>query len=383
MNFEFSTATRIVFGCGSIQTAADFINSSARSLFIITGKNSSRFDPFFKKLKPDIKITFYTIPGEPTIELVENGVAIARDHECDMVVGIGGGSVVDAAKAIAALIPNSGNLLDYLEVIGRGKTLEKPAIPLVAIPTTAGTGAEVTKNAVITSTIYNVKASLRHPFLYPKLAVIDPELTISASPELTAATGLDALTQLIEPFLSIRANPLTDALCVEGLKRVSRSLKKAFDNGLDLEARTDMALASLFSGMALANAGLGAVHGFAAPIGGSFSAPHGAVCAALLAPVMTVNLRALRSRLPQSPALEKFNIIAQVLTGNHNAVPEDAISWLTDTCAYLRIKKFSELGVKKSDFSSIIEKAKKASSMKGNPIQLTDVELEEILELSF
>lgn len=383
MNFEFSTATRIVFGCGSIRTAADFINANAQSLFIVTGKNPSRFEPFFKQINPVVKTTFYTISSEPTIELVETGVSIARENSCNMVVAIGGGSVIDAAKAISALVPNSGKLLDYLEVIGAGKPLEKPAIPLVAIPTTAGTGAEVTKNAVITSTDYNVKASLRHPFLYPKLTVVDPELTLSVPPEITAATGLDALTQLIEPFVSIRSNPLTDALCAEGLKRVARSLRKAFDNGGDLIARTDMALASLFSGMALANAGLGAVHGFAAPIGGSFSAPHGAVCAALLAPVMTVNIKALRSRLPDSPVLDKFRVIAQILTGNHNATPEDAIPWLMDTCKHLHIKKLSELGIKKSDFLSIIEKAKKASSMKGNPIQLTDPELEEILLLAY
>ncbi|MCX7871973.1 MAG: iron-containing alcohol dehydrogenase [Verrucomicrobiae bacterium] len=382
MNFEFATPTRIVFGCGSIQTAAEYINANALCLLAIVGKNPSRFEPFFNKINPTIKTIFYTINGEPTIELVEQGVQIARQHKCDMVAGIGGGSVIDAAKAISALITNSGKLIDYLEVIGHGKPLEKPAIPYIAIPTTAGTGAEVTKNAVITSTNYNVKASLRHQFLYPKLAVVDPELTISAPPELTASTGLDALTQLIEPFISAKSNPLTDALCIEGLKRIARSLKRAFENGKDLSARTDMALASLFSGMALANAGLGAVHGFAAPIGGSFPAPHGAVCAALLPPVMQVNLKALKERTPQSHTLEKIQTIARILTNNPNAVYEDAIHWLSDTCKYLKIKKLGELGIKQSDFPSIIEKAKKASSMKGNPIQLTDEELKEILLLA-
>lgn len=379
MIFEFSTATRIVFGCGSIQTAIDYINAKTSCLFAITGKNPARFESFFKKLNPSIKIIFYQITGEPTIEVVENGAAIARENDCNMVVGIGGGSVVDAGKAISVLVTNRGKLLDYLEVIGNGRALEKPGLNYVAIPTTAGTGAEVTKNAVITSTTHNVKASLRHQFLYPQLAVVDPELTVSSPPELTAATGLDALTQLIEPFLSVRANPMTDALCIEGLKRASRSLIRAFENGSDLEARTDMALASLLSGMALANAGLGAVHGFAAPVGGSFSAPHGAVCAALLAPVMKINLKALRERAPHSPVLEKFKILARILTKSPDAGEEDAIKWISDICKHLKVRKLSELGIRSEDFSSIVEKAKKASSMKGNPIQLTDDELKEIL----
>src|SRR5207245_11298164 len=211
-------------------------------------------------------------------------------------------------------------LLDYLEVIGQGRALENASTPFIAMPTTAGTGSEVTRNAVLASPRHRVKVSLRSPFLLPKIALVDPELTYDLPPSITASTGLDALTQLIEPYVSSRANPMTDAVCVDGLRRVARSLRVAFEAGRNAAAaREDMAVASLFGGLALANAGLGAVHGFAGPIGGMFPAPHGAVCAALLPDTMEVNLRALRRRAPESETLRRFDEIARILTGRPEA----------------------------------------------------------------
>jgi alcohol dehydrogenase class IV len=232
------------------------------------------------------------------------------------VIGLGGGSVLDAAKAIAALMTNGGHPLDYLEVVGRGQALRVPAAAMIAIPTTAGTGTEVTRNAVLGSPEHHVKVSLRSPLMLPRLALVDPELTYDLPPALTASTGLDALTQLLEPFVSHQGNPMTDALCREGLRRAAQALPRVFANGQDRAAREDMALASLFGGLALANAKLGAVHGLAAPIGGMFPAPHGAVCAALLPHVMAINVRALRDRQPDAEALRRYDQAAQLLTGN-------------------------------------------------------------------
>jgi alcohol dehydrogenase class IV len=294
-------------------------------------------------------------------------------------VGIGGGSVIDAGKAIAALAGNPGDVLDYLEVVGGSKALSSPSLPFVAIPTTAGTGAEVTRNAVIMSPEHQVKVSLRSPHMLPRLALVDPELTYSLPPAETAATGLDALTQLIEPFVSIKANPMTDGFCQEGIVRVARSLRSAYQDGSDAAARQDMSLAALFGGLALANAGLGAVHGFAGAIGGMFPASHGAVCAALLPHVMNANVRALRQREPDNPVLDRYREIAQILTGATKAKADDGIAWTQHLLADLQIPHLGEYGIRPKDVDVIVAKAQPASSMRGNPIKLTDEELRGIL----
>jgi alcohol dehydrogenase class IV len=298
---------------------------------------------------------------------------------CDLVISIGGGSVVDTGKAIAALMTNPGDLLDYLEVIGKGKALTQASAPFIAIPTTAGTGAEVTRNAVLASPEHHVKVSLRSPLMLPRLALVDPELTYSLPPELTASTGLDALTQVIEPFVSVRANPMADAFCREGMRRAARSLRRACDDGDDASAREDMSLASLFGGLALANAGLGAVHGFAGVIGGMFDAPHGAICARLLPYVMEVNLRALEERAPEGDALHRYDEIAQILTGKDEASAMDGVTWVRELCEALNIPPLATYGMRQADWPAVVEKSAVASSMKGNPIQLTSDEMEEIL----
>jgi alcohol dehydrogenase class IV len=310
---------------------------------------------------------------------VLEGVRTAREDDCDLVIGMGGGSTLDAGKAIAALLTNPGDIFDYLEVIGRGKSFQVQSAPYIAIPTTAGTGTEVTRNAVIASPEHKVKVSLRGPFLLPRLAVIDPELTYTLPPSVTAATGLDALTQLIEPFTSNAANPMTDAVCREGMRRIALNLLHAYQDGNDKEARQDMCLASLFSGMALANARLGAVHGFAGVIGGSFPAPHGALCARLLPFVMEANLRALQSRQPDDPILTRYTEIAQILTGDTQAQAEEGIDWVLQLLNEMKIPPLSAYGLSDAAHPAIVTSANKSSSMKGNPLALSEQALVEIL----
>jgi alcohol dehydrogenase class IV len=314
------------------------------------------------------------------LEIVRQGVERAASEKCDLIVGLGGGSALDAGKAIAAMRTNPGDLLDYMEIIGAGKPLREPSAPFMAIPTTAGTGTEVTRNAVLASRADRVKASLRSPFMLAKIALVDPELTYGLPAALTASTGLDALTQLIEPFVCERAQPMTDALCAEGMRRVACSLRVAFTESPNAAAREDMALASLFGGMALANAGLGAVHGFAGPIGGLLDAPHGGICAALLPHVMEANLRALRQRAPAHRALQRYETVARILTGNSTALADEGVAWVRQLVADLRIPNLSAYGLTTENRGMIIEKAQQASSMKANPILLTTEELAAILE---
>jgi alcohol dehydrogenase class IV len=251
------------------------------------------------------------------------------------------------------------------------------------MPTTAGTGAEVTENAVLASPEHGRKASLRSPLMLPRIALVDPLLTLDCPPAVTASSGLDALTQCLEPFVSPQASPLTDALAREGLSRASTGLRSAYVNGTDIAARTDMALCSLLGGMSLANAKLGAVHGFAGVIGGMVDAPHGAICAALLAAVAEVNVRVLRLRDPASIALVRYREAATLLTGRSDADVDDGIDWLRQTVAVLGIPGLGALGVRPDMADEIVAKTGTASSTKGNPVVLTDGELRAALDTAF
>ena len=383
MNFEFATATRIIFGAGTIPQFGANAKSYGQRALVVTGRSPQRAEKLLASLAAsDIAATMFPVAGEPEIATVETGVARARQEQCDFVISIGGGSVIDAGKAIAAMLTNTGELLDYLEIIGQGKTLLKRSAPFIAVPTTAGTGAEVTRNAVLAAPEHRVKVSLRSPHMLPRLAVIDPELTCDLPPALTASTGLDALTQLIEPYVCLRANPMTDGFCVAGIQRAARSLREAVFNGQNQSAREDMALASLFGGLALANAGLGAVHGFAGPIGGSFPAPHGAVCAALLPHVMAANLRALRAREPKSYALSRYYWIANWLTGNPHTTADAGVEWVQKLVADLPVPKLGAYGIREENVADLVAKAANASSMKANPIVLTTDELAQTLRLA-
>ena len=277
--------------------------------------------------------------------------------------------------------PNKGELTDYLEVIGKGRKLEKAPLPFIAIPTTAGTGAEVTKNSVIKSMEHSVKVSLRSDLMFPKVALVDPELTLTMPPEITASTGIDALTHLLETFVSIQSNPFIDMLCREGMKRISTWIEVAFKNGNNLEARENMAMASMLGGMALANVKLGVVHGFAGPLGGMFPIPHGAVCACLLPAVMEINIATLNDKKQHSQIL-KYNEVAQILTGYNTAVAEEGVFWVKELVKKLQIPTLSDFHLSTDSFPELIEKAKNSSSMKGNPVELDNEQLQEILHKS-
>ena len=359
MNFEFATAARIVFEAGRLKDLPAIVGTFGQRVLLVHSQSAA---PVAAALALPECVPF-PVTGEPTIEMVRAGVRLAQQERCDVVVSLGGGSAIDAGKAIAALVTNGGDPLDYVEVVGKGQAITKPGAPFLAIPTTAGTGAEVTRNAVLYSPEHHVKVSIRGQHLLARVALVDPELTYNLPPAITASTGLDALTQLIEPFVSGRANPLTDALCREGMHRVARSLRRAYETSAP-EARADMALASLLGGLALANAGLGAVHGFAAPLGGMYDAPHGALCAALLPAVFAMNARLV-------PNCERFDEVRRI------------VGDLAELCRALGVKPLREFGVHRTEFPGIIEKAATANSMKGNPVQLTPTQLGEILEQAF
>ena len=346
--------------------------SLGRRALVVIGKSAQavqRVEPLLMAL-PDagVDCSTFSVAGEPTIDVVRTGTQRAREEGCDFVIGFGGGSPLDTGKTIAALLTNEGDPLDYIEVIGKGKPLTKPSAPYVAIPTTAGTGSEVTRNAVLGSPEHRVKVSIRSPLMLPRVALVDPELTYDLPPKITAATGLDALTQLIEPFVSVKANPLTDAICREGMQRVAKSLRRVCEHPDDVTAREDMSVAGMLSGMALANAALGAVHGIAGPLGGMFDAPHGALCAALLPHVMEVNERAVKKRLGGSLALPRFEEVRQT-SGD-----------IDELVQALNIPPLRQYGVTREDFPAIIEKSKASNSMKGNPVTLDDEELHEVLD---
>jgi alcohol dehydrogenase class IV len=380
MKFEFATARRIVFGAGRLEEIGALAGAYGRRAMVVTGAHPERADGLRRLLgREGVHSIDLSIEHEPTTDDLRRGIRSAQAEQCDLVIGFGGGSPMDAAKGIAALLGSGGDPLDYLEVIGRGLPLTKASMPCIAVPTTAGTGTEVTRNAVILSPEHAVKVSLRGWQLLPAIALVDPELTLTMPTAVTASTGLDALTQLIEPFVSARANPVTDALCRDGLRRVARSLQRAFELGDDLVAREDMSLAALFSGLAMANAGLGSVHGFAGVIGGMVGGPHGAVCAALLPHAIRVNARAFRDRAPQSVALGKYREVARLLTGAPAADVGDAVRWIEDVCGALRVSPLSAYGLKPGQLPELLDKSAVASSMKANPIVLTREEMQEIV----
>ena len=369
MQFEFATAGRIVFGRGAAKPLAKLVAAFGQRPLLVTGR---------RKPSVEIKATRFVVAGEPTTDLVQEGVRTYLSADCDCVVSIGGGSVIDAGKAIAALVTNGGDLFDYLEVIGAGKPLSQAPAPFIAVPTTAGTGSEVTRNAVLGSPQHRVKVSLRSLLMLPRLAIVDPDLTRDLPAAITGSAGMDALTQVIEPFVSSRANDFVDGYCLEGIKRAARSLRRA--SAEDMDAREDMSFASLLGGLSLANAGLGVVHGFASPIGGMFDAPHGAICAAILPHGMAANIKALRTRAAEHPSLARYGVIAKLLSGDER--PDAAVMWVQDLCSKLQVPRLSTYGITHEHVDELCEKAAKASSMKANPIELTPEELQGTLAAS-
>jgi alcohol dehydrogenase class IV len=381
--FEFATADRIIFGAGTIQQVGALAKKMGQKTLIVLGRDESRAERLIVNLHSSGLITqVLQVESEPAVSEIQAGVNFARESQIDMVIGFGGGSALDAGKAIASLVTNPGEIYDYLEVVGAGAPLTEKPLPYIAIPTTAGTGSEVTRNAVLSVPDKQVKVSLRSPMMLPKIALIDPELTHSLPMNVTAYTGMDALTQLVEPYVSNRANQLIDLFCKEGIKLAATSLELACINGNDADARQDMALASLFGGLALANAKLGAVHGLAAVLGAMFQAPHGALCARLLPEVMQINIRVLSERAPASIYMDRYVSIARILISSQGAGVQDGVRWVKQLSERLVIPGLSVYGVKVALFPVIIEKAQQASSMKGNPVELTPEELAEILHLA-
>lgn len=374
MGFDFATAGRVIFGIGTVSQLPDLAHALGKKPFVVSGRGGERHRGVVARLVD--RGPWLRLDGEPDFEGVRQALNLARSEACDHVVAIGGGSAIDAGKAIAMLITNGGDPMDYAEIIGSGNPVKCVSAPFLAIPATAGAGAEVTRNAVLRSREHGVKVSLRSALMIPSIALVDPELTLELPPFLTASTGLDALAQVLEPFVSCRANELTDPLCREGLLRIGRSLRVAFGKGDRIEARIDMAFGALVGGMALANAGLGAVHGFAAPIGGMFDAPHGAVCAALLAPVMEGNIHHKDCGLETR---RRYDEAARILTQSASAKAEDGIAWVRDLTRDLRILGLSKYGIGEAHVEELCHRAAGTSSMRGNPVVLESEALRSIL----
>jgi alcohol dehydrogenase class IV len=375
--FEFATAGRIIVGAGRSAELPGVLAGLGSRVLVCTGADPARHGQLLAGL--GMPSAVFPVAGEPAVELARAATAAAREHGADVVAAIGGGSVIDTGKAVAMLLGNGGDPLDYLEVVGAGQNITQPAAPFVAVPTTAGTGAEVTANAVLAAPARQVKASLRSPLMIPRVALVDPALTVSCPPNVTAASGLDALTQCLEPYVSVRANPVTDGLAREGLRRAAAGLRAAYADGANLEARADMAICSLLGGLALANAKLGAVHGLAGVVGGTADVPHGVACAALLVPVIEANVRALRHGRAGHPALDRYAETAALLTGKADASVQDGIAWIRETLALLGIPGLGTFGIGPQHADDVAAKAARSSSMQGNPVTLSIADLRAIL----
>jgi alcohol dehydrogenase class IV len=383
VRFDLALPADIRFGAGRVSEVPQaLVGLGATRVLAVTGRAVARADQVRSALTAaGVSSVVFGVETEPSIDAVRAAVALLVESGCDAVLGYGGGSALDVAKAVAVLATEGSDPLDHLEVVGAGRPIVGPGLPCIAVPTTAGTGSEVTRNAVLSAG--GVKASLRSPSLLPKVAVVDPDLLAGLPKGTIASSGMDALSQLIEPLLSQRANPFSDALARDGIRRSARSLLRAWEEGMvDAGVREDLALASLFGGMCLANSGLGAVHGLAAAAGARLSAPHGAVCAAVLAATVAVNLRALRDRAPGHPALPRLFEIATLLTGEPDASPEDAIAWLQRLTTALAIPGLATYGLDNPEIGALVTAAQRASSMRANPIELSDAEVTEIVTTS-
>ncbi len=379
--FEFATAGRVLFGEGVVEQLPELVSGYGRRVLFVVGSTRERVaESAIAIERAGGTVAWFQVQREPTVEDVEAGLIALRGHAAEVVVAMGGGSVMDMAKAVAAVATNDGQLTDYLEVVGRGQALARAGLPCIALPTTAGTGAEVTRNAVIDVPTHATKVSLRGEFILPRVALVDPRLTLSVPKAVTAATGFDALTQVIEPFVSNRANPMTDALARAGIRLAAKSLRRAYNQGSDISARSDMALVSLWGGMCLANARLGAVHGLAGPMGGMLHIPHGALCAALLGPVMRVNVTALRRQAGGGETLERYVEIARLVTGNGSASAEEGIAWIEQLAVELEVSCLGPPAVTVEQRDELAERALRASSMQGNPVRLSLADIRTILE---
>ncbi len=400
--FEFTTASRTVFEIDAFETRAvklitdlakqenATIDSDAHPGILIVCGESERFSaPLKKKLKEEANVesvVFHCPKGEPTVQSAIDCTKLASENMCELVVAVGGGTAVDTGKCVAAMLTNGGaerDIYDFLEVVGKAMPIEKRPRPFVAIPTTAGPGAELTKNSVLEAG--DRKVSMRHPLMLPDLVIVDPKLTVQMPGDVTAHTGLDALTQCIEPYVCNSPNPVTDSLSMSGIKLGAKSLRRCLEQPEDINARTDMALCAMYGGMALANAKLGAVHGFSGTLGGLLHAPHGAICAALLPHCVKMNVKLLETRVmddnPQSAkeCLRRYEEVANACLGKDDATVAELVKWIEDLVSFCGVPKLGTFGMKDEDVSESVSKSMQSSSMKGNPVALTVEELEEML----
>ncbi len=381
MKFTFATAGRIFFGVGEAEEQGPALSAVLGPRWLaVCGGHPDRHARWAQQLAARPELHWFAVAGEPSVVTIEAGLEAVRACAATGVLAIGGGSAIDAAKAIAALAGQPGPWQDHLEIVGRGLPLLRPGLPCAALPTTAGTGAEVTRNSVILVPEKYWKVSLRHDYLLPRLVIVDPMLTLGLPPEITAATGLDALTQLIEPYTTPSATPITDSLCREAIPRAARALPLVCREGSHLAGRTDMAFASLCGGLALANAKLGAVHGLAAVLGGVTGISHGEICARLLPEVTAANIRKLRQSNAQASALLRYAEIAQWVTCEKSAGAEELVVWLRNLLAELPLPVWRGWRLESSAYPTIAVQAQKASSMQGNPVALSQQELVDILE---
>lgn len=383
--YSIARLPRIEFGSGTLDRLPDIAAGFGRHLLLVTGERSFVESEAGARLFARLRALSLSwepvrVTGEPSPEFVDATVAALRGTRFDAVIGIGGGSALDAAKAIAGLLRPGNSVLDHLEGIGPERPYEGPATPFIAVPSTAGTGSEATKNAVL-SVPGGYKKSFRDDRLVAEWAIIDPDLLATCPPALIAADGLDAFTQLLESFVSSRANPLTDALARSGMM-AARDALPALHRQQSAAARAQMAYASLTSGICLAQAGLGAVHGLASPLGAFFPIPHGVVCGTLVASATESNIAALEARDPGNPALPKYAEIGRRFAMQKGLDGPDARRFLVACLRRweeeLELPRLSAYGIGTGDLARIVA-ASRGSSMKTNPIILSDTELTQIL----
>ena len=386
--FEFCSVGRIIFGRGEFARIGEPAAEMGAAAMVVSNAgergDGGPVDRLGELLAAaGVRHEFYRQRGEPRVVDVEQALQIAREAGADIVIGLGGGSAIDTAKAVAGLLTNGGGPLDYMEVIGKGRKITRRAAPWIAVPTTAGTGAEVTRNAVIASPENHFKASIRGAELLASVVIVDPQLGATVRAEITARAGADALCQLIESYTSNRAQPITDGLAAQGMALAARSLLKAYRDGSDLDAREEMALAALLGGITLTNAGLGAVHGFAAPLGANFPVPHGTVCGTLLPHVMRANIAALRRESPEPAALSRYAAVGRALTGRRGLGDPDAIdaglTFVEKLIGDLELRPLGEFGLAHDRVGEMVELAARSSSIRYNPVKLSDDILAEVL----
>lgn len=384
-SFQLARTPHIIFGSGKLKTLPNLLEPFGSNILLITGKRSFVQSENWDKLllhfeSAKVHWSHYVIDKEPTPELVDTCISEFSGQKFDAVVAIGGGSVMDAGKAISAMFCQQGSVKDYLEGVGtRNPTGEK--VPYIAVPTTAGTGSEATKNGVISEIGENgFKKSIRHDNYVPDIALIDPELALNTPADITAQSGMDAFTQLLESYLSTNANPATDALAVDGLRNIRDGLVKCVEEADNLEAREKMAYAALNSGITLANAGLGTIHGFASSVGGFFDIPHGLICARMMAPVNRITVEKLKKYDQENVALSKYARAGKLFSKDKNASDPYYVDLLLETIekytAELRIEGLAKYGVKEKDFEAVISK----TGNKNNPIALDSEELSMALD---